>query len=241
MSAEVRYYSTLFFLSKAKVWGVLRWLMFSTDRCLTLRGLADAVTFDFSNPVYYTYDPGLRDDNIKAILEWLEGLIVVVDSRGHQYLALAHASVQDYILSTKKFDFDLSPGISHTFIARSCMGYLFHFADHPLVSDTFPTYPLALYALNNWYYHLLRCHDRSSLFPDVIRLVDNGSKQYAALITSVNPIGGLANQNGTPKHHRLCKCVRKKDIQISSVFCSRPVLMSMNQVENTGALYGCIK
>jgi hypothetical protein len=208
--------------------------MFSTDRCLTLRRLADAVTFDFSNPVYYTYDQGLRDDNIKVILEWLEGLIVVVDSRGHQYLALAHASVQDYILSTKKFDFDLSPGISHMFIARSCMGDLFYLADHSLVSDTFPTYPLALYALNHWYYHLLRCHDRSSLFPDVIRLVDNGSKQYAAL----NHLRQSHRWFGQPKWHSkppsplyMCSKERYTDIV-------RLLLANGANVNEPGGKYG---
>ncbi|KAJ6511261.1 hypothetical protein DFH09DRAFT_942084, partial [Mycena vulgaris] len=116
--------------------GVLRWLVFSRQR-LTLRQLADAVAFDFSDPAHHTYEP---NGNVDTILDWLEGLVVrtVVfggPSSEELHIALAHASVKDYLLSrqfTQKFGFDLNSGPSHTFIAQSCLGYLLHFADHPL-------------------------------------------------------------------------------------------------------------
>ncbi|KAJ7193461.1 ankyrin repeat-containing domain protein [Mycena pura] len=169
--------------------GVLRWLLFSRQR-LTLRQLADAIAFDFSDPTHYIYVPNNDiNENVTAILEWLQGLVALTvvfggDSSGQLHIALAHASVKDYLLSphfTQTFCFDLNLGPSHTFIAQSCLGYLIHFADHPLNTTTFPKYHLAFYAAKNWYHHFLLCPDRTSLFPDILRLLENGSSQCLAL------------------------------------------------------------
>ncbi|KAJ7469650.1 ankyrin repeat-containing domain protein [Mycena latifolia] len=161
--------------------GVLRWLAFSTHG-LSLNELADAVAFDFSDPAQYIYDPSRREGNTVAILTWLEGLVIASGST----VTLAHASVQDYIMSrqfTHKFGPDLSASLSHTFIARTCIGYLLHFSD-PSVDHT-PRrweYPLVSYAARNWCHHLLRCHDRNVLFPGAMRLLEDGSPQYSVLI-----------------------------------------------------------
>ncbi|KAJ7865042.1 ankyrin repeat-containing domain protein [Mycena olivaceomarginata] len=173
---------------------VFRWLVFSNGSFilppffpgwLTLPMLADAVAFDFSDPAHLRYDPSLRNDNANAIPEWLDGLTVIVGgSGGEQSLALAHASVRDYIISPQfyqKFDFDLSSGPSHTCMAQSCIAYLLHFSDHPLNSSTFPNYPWAFYAAQNWHYHMLRCHDPTIIFADLLRLLESGSRQCVAL------------------------------------------------------------
>ncbi|KAJ7089482.1 ankyrin repeat-containing domain protein [Mycena crocata] len=104
--------------------GALRWLMFSAEQYpfTTLDKLSDAVAFDFSNPVHYTYDPTLRQDNMTALLDWLEGQVTISSRQRKKCLALAHSSLQDYLLSKhflKKFNCDLTSGISYTFIARS--------------------------------------------------------------------------------------------------------------------------
>ncbi|KAJ7079508.1 ankyrin repeat-containing domain protein [Mycena crocata] len=99
-------------------------------------------------------------------------------------LKLAHSSVQDYILSNhfeQNSGFDLSADLSNTFLARSCIRYLLHFADHPLDRTTFPNYPLAMYAAEHWCYHLLRCHDQTVLFADAMHLLQEGSKQFLTL------------------------------------------------------------
>jgi hypothetical protein len=112
--------------------GVFRWIMFSLQS-LSLVQLADAVAFDFSSPErYHIYQPALRNNNEVAILIWLEGLVSTQDCYGSQCVVLAHASVQDYLLSDKfrhKFGRDLSAGFSHTFIARTCIG---HFSILPI-------------------------------------------------------------------------------------------------------------
>ncbi|KAJ7879081.1 ankyrin repeat-containing domain protein [Mycena olivaceomarginata] len=165
------------------VTGILRWLIFSAQN-LNLIEIADAVAFDFSDPACYTYDPSMREDNTNAIPEWLEGLTTVRDYDNRKTIVLAHASVQDYLLSgrfTAKFGYDFAQGPSHSFIARACISYLLHFADHPLDTETFHNYPLAEYVARRWCHHLLRCHDPSALFAQAIHLLEDDSNQYNVL------------------------------------------------------------
>ncbi|KAJ7274616.1 ankyrin repeat-containing domain protein [Mycena rebaudengoi] len=163
---------------------VFRWIVFAASP-ITLEELADAVAFDFSDPAQCVYKPGRREGNKIAIPKWLDGLIVIKDDDwGEDSVALAHASVQDYLLSKQfmdKFGGDLSVVLSHTFIARTCIQYLLHFADHPLNLETFPDYPLASYAAHSWFYHLKRCHDQAAFSAWTILLLESGSTQYRSL------------------------------------------------------------
>ncbi|KAJ7263347.1 ankyrin repeat-containing domain protein [Mycena rebaudengoi] len=162
--------------------GALRWILFSAQN-LTLVELADAIAFDFSNPTRYKFDPSLREDNINAIPVWLEGLATVVDGDGGKSVLLGHGSVQDYLFSGRiadKFGFDLSPGHSHAFIARSCLGQLLYFSDHPLGSPPHhPSSPLAPYAAKWWCHHLRRSseRDQSLMASDAMLLLEDGSEQ----------------------------------------------------------------
>ncbi|KAJ6586253.1 hypothetical protein DFH09DRAFT_1274797 [Mycena vulgaris] len=122
----------------------LRWLVFSR-KPLALHELADAIAFDFSDPTQYIYKPSRREGNVVMIPRWLEGLVTV----NYDYVVLAHSSVQDYLLSTRftsKFGWDFSAGLSHTFLARTCIGYLLYFADDALKEEELQSYPLIQYA-----------------------------------------------------------------------------------------------
>ncbi|KAJ6541217.1 ankyrin repeat-containing domain protein [Mycena vulgaris] len=152
---------------------VLRWLLFAED-VFRLDQLADAIAFDFSDAEQFTYEPARRHENWAAILEWLEGPVVLVDDHFHEpHVGLAHASVQDYILSPRFTKFSpepISELLSHTFIARTCISYLLHFSNHPLTDGTqtsFRIYPsgLAKYATRFW----------------SLRLLEDESDQYSAL------------------------------------------------------------
>ncbi|KAJ7256364.1 ankyrin repeat-containing domain protein [Mycena rebaudengoi] len=163
---------------------VFRWIIFAASP-ITLEELADAVAFDFSDPAQCVYKPDRLEGNKIAIPKWLDGLIVIKNN-GWQgdSVALAHASVQDYLLSKQfmdKFGGDLSIVLSHMFIARTCIQYLLHFADHPLNPETFPDYPLASYAAHSWFYHLKRCHDQAAFSAWTILLLESGSAQYRSL------------------------------------------------------------
>ncbi|KAJ6527962.1 hypothetical protein DFH09DRAFT_1413883 [Mycena vulgaris] len=175
---------------------VLRWLLFSArptgfpTRTLTpvdgQTELADAIAFDFGDPAHpnHRYEPSRRQSNSFAMVGWLNGLVSVNERDGELFLALGHSSVQQYLLDEtikKPFDCDFSASSSHTVIARSCLGYLLHFADRPLNSANLAKYPLALYTANSFYEHLVQCHDPTVLFPEALRLLQNGSKQHSAL------------------------------------------------------------
>jgi hypothetical protein len=158
----------------------LRWILFSVTK-VTLKQLADAIAFDYSNGVQYTYMPDRQESNSDAICNWLEGL-VDISPAFNPAVTLAHASVQDYLLNkhtVTKFSRDFSgESLSHSFIARTCITYLLYFETHPLEGGK---YPLGEYAARYWCHHLLRCHDRGVILDVAMRLLEDGSSQYRAL------------------------------------------------------------
>ncbi|KAJ7187378.1 ankyrin repeat-containing domain protein, partial [Mycena filopes] len=162
----------------ACVISALRWLLFSR-KSLQLTQLADAISFDLSNSGKLTYMPVLKPENIDAIPGWLEGLATVHHHNGDPTtVLLAHASVQDYLLSshfTQKFGVDLDPGHSHSFIARGCIAYL----DHTLGNKPYPPGSLMTYAPYNWCYHVSRAMDRASLLFPVMQLLEDKTRYLA--------------------------------------------------------------
>ncbi|KAJ6531635.1 hypothetical protein DFH09DRAFT_138077 [Mycena vulgaris] len=184
----------------------LRWLMFSAEKTSTpLEKLAEAVAFDFSDPEQYTYKPDRWEHNTQAISEWLEGLIVISTYRDKPQLQLAHASVQDYLLSkhfTTKFSYDLSESHSHTFISQTCISFFLYFGDHPEKHAALWRSSLAQYAESNWCYHLLRSHDRSLLFSAAMRLLEDGSEQYRAFYSV---LGKFIHSTPVPPLHLCCE------------------------------------
>ncbi|KAJ6465578.1 hypothetical protein DFH09DRAFT_1295347 [Mycena vulgaris] len=174
----------------------LRWLVFSR-KPLALHELSDAIAFDFSDPTQYIYKPSRRERNAVMIPRWLEGLVTI----NYDYVVLAHSSVQDYLLSTRftsKFGWDFSAGLSHTFLAQTCIGYLLYFADDPLKEEELQSYPLVQYAADLWCHHLLHSHDRTLLFDGAMRLLEDGSKQY-------NTLNRAASQSCTSPLHLCCE------------------------------------
>ncbi|KAJ6571507.1 hypothetical protein B0H19DRAFT_1231288 [Mycena capillaripes] len=175
---------------------IFRWLMFSAHR-IHLDQLADAISFDFSDPSRFRYEPMRRQDMSSAILQWLDGLVVLKrvkqyePGKGivvHEEVVIAHASVQDYVLSTQFSNQfaqsrNFTDRASNAFIAQSCICYLLHFADpaHTLNAETLPNYPLSLYAAEYWPHHLQRSDSQEALFDLMMHLFEEGSSQYTAL------------------------------------------------------------
>ncbi|KAF7358495.1 P-loop containing nucleoside triphosphate hydrolase protein [Mycena venus] len=175
---------------------IFRWLVFSA-REITSNELADAIAFclddpafDFSDPDKSSYYPNRRWGN-SSIFKLLEGLIVIKKNGSAKLsITLAHSSVKDYILSPyfqQEFGtiINLTKGISHKFIAQTCVRYLLLFADanHLMTKKTFPDYPMSLYAAKYWVHHLQLCDnwDQEALLPSTMHLLEDGSSQYTAL------------------------------------------------------------
>ncbi|KAF7358075.1 Arp, Ankyrin repeat protein [Mycena venus] len=189
-----RFFETIHRHDVPNVERVLRWLVFSA-KTLTLPELEDALAFDFEEHVF---DPTKREDHVgRNVCELLEGLVSVDWNTSGALLTLAHASVAEYLISTdfkKKNLYSLDKGLSHTFVAQSCVGYLLYFADHPLNKTTFAHYPLSLYAATYWSQHLLLSHDQNILTNLTICLLESGSPQYIAL----NNLYDIRSHSGRP-------------------------------------------
>ncbi|KAJ7186203.1 hypothetical protein GGX14DRAFT_619337, partial [Mycena pura] len=170
---------------------LLCFLLFSA-RPVTLDELDDALAVDIFFVNEDSFHPEQRG-SAPVIFEGLEGLVNTVKSNSWRSLNeevttvhLAHASVQEYLLSTKfreQFKCDLREDISHNFIAQACIGYLLYFSNHPLNAENVWNYPLSPYAAENWYHHLLHGSgpSRKGLLGSTMKLLESGSKQYAAL------------------------------------------------------------
>ncbi|KAJ6592296.1 ankyrin repeat-containing domain protein [Mycena vulgaris] len=191
------------------VTAALRWIMFAA-REITLAQLADAISFDFSNPDQYTHEPDRRESNASAIFDWLEGLVAKSTKSAewdkNTYVVLAHSSVQEYTTSTHfrdKFNCALSEESSHAFIARTCISYFLGFSNHPLPDDTAPADPLSQYAAWHWLHHMIPCDAETGLFSQAMQVFEEGSEQYKALCRSrENPILSweLPRLTGSPLH-----------------------------------------
>ncbi|KAF7366710.1 HET-domain-containing protein [Mycena sanguinolenta] len=186
---------------------VLRWVTFSPEPVTMIR-LEDALAFDFTNPLEFVYDPTRRDESADRVCKMLEGMIAVnneydnSERRQSRIVRLAHASVEDYLVSEKfskeYMAYDLRNGPSHKFLAQTCLGYILYFADNSLTSETRLDYPLSKYAANHWYYHLHRNDDPALLSSLVLRLLEDGSSQYAALTEFMPPL--LGSKAAHPLH-----------------------------------------
>ncbi|KAJ7722426.1 ankyrin repeat-containing domain protein [Mycena maculata] len=168
------------------VQAIFRWILVSA-RPITLDELADAIAFDFSDPAGFIYDPSRREGNTSAIFAWLDGLIVVTKD-WRRSVALAHASVQDYILSKQYMErfaagVDFTERTSHKLITQTCVHYLLYFGDpeNPLNAETSPNYPLWAYVTRYWFYHFQRCDGPDATFASTRPLLEGGSSQYGAL------------------------------------------------------------
>ncbi|KAJ6503031.1 ankyrin repeat-containing domain protein [Mycena vulgaris] len=175
------------------VMAALRWIMFAVEP-ISLDQLADALSFDFSNPDKYSYDPDRRERSKLAIFGWLEGLVVesggfygsYYDAYGTFMVVLAHSSVKDYALSdhfSTRFGCNLEKNHSYSFIARTCISYFLSVGDHSMPAEP-ASDPLAEYAAKHWIGHLVLCEDPPALFTQAMRVLAQGSGPYRAFCSS---------------------------------------------------------
>ena len=76
---------------------------------------------------------------------------------------LAHFSVKEYleskrILQSSAKDFFLEPGMSHEFLAQSCLAYIIHYSssrEKTSSTQDMLKFPLLRYAAQSWHYHSL--------------------------------------------------------------------------------------
>ncbi|KAJ6579737.1 ankyrin repeat-containing domain protein [Mycena vulgaris] len=183
------------------VMAALRWIMFAMEE-ITLDQLADALSFDFSNPDKYSYDPDRRERNKLAIFGWLEGLVVKSAAYFDTYVVLAHSSVKDYALSdhfSTRFGCNLERNHSYSFISRTCISYFLSVGDHSMPAEP-ASDPLAEYAAEHWIGHLVLCEDPPALFTQAMRVLAEGSGPYRAFCSSRKHLMHLRDSIASPLH-----------------------------------------
>ncbi|KAJ6538316.1 ankyrin repeat-containing domain protein [Mycena vulgaris] len=185
------------------VMAALRWIMFAAGQ-ITLDQLADALSFDFSNPDEYNYDPERRERNKLAIFSWLEGLVVKSATwfGTETTVVLAHSSVKDYALSdhfSTRFGCNLEKNHSYSFIARTCISYFLSVGDHSMPAKP-ASDPLARYAAEHWIWHLVLCEDPPALFTQAARVLAEGSGPYRVFCSSRKNQEDLIDATASPLH-----------------------------------------
>ncbi|KAJ6579716.1 ankyrin repeat-containing domain protein, partial [Mycena vulgaris] len=184
------------------VMAALRWIMFAAEP-ISLDQLADALSFDFSNPDEYSYDPDRRERNKLAIFGWLEGLVVKSAAYyGPSEVVLAHSSVKEYALSdhfSTRFGCNLEKNHSYSFIARTCISYFLSVGDHSMPAEP-ASDPLAEYAAKHWIRHLVLCEDPPALFTQAMRVLAEGSGPYRAFRSLRKHLMHLSGSIASPLH-----------------------------------------
>jgi ankyrin repeat protein len=142
---------------------ILQWLAFST-RPLTVEEVAEAAAVDPERDPAFERDEVLEDP-LEALNICSSLVTMTVNSKdarmnpGQRVLALAHYSVQEYLLSDRikqshARQYSMQTVSSHCTIAKGCLGYLLQLQT-PIVDfeETFQNSALALYSANSWMQH----------------------------------------------------------------------------------------
>ncbi|KAJ7205618.1 hypothetical protein B0H12DRAFT_456669 [Mycena haematopus] len=141
----------------ARVLRAMNWLIFS-KRPMALSEIIDALAFAFEHePLLFDMEERMGTNVLRLACA---GFISVSQDE-EQTIKLAHSSVKEYFLSATQprlsGDCKISEQAAHHLLARTCIAYLCSF-DHILDPDSeLQQYPLALYAAENWAFHLKLC------------------------------------------------------------------------------------
>ena len=100
-----------------------------------------------------------------AVLSTCSSLITVVDSRILPFgdcraVQFSHFSVKEFLVSDRLASparevsrYHILPGLAHTILVQTCLGYLLHLDTPTNWDDTVKRFPLALYAAEHWVAH----------------------------------------------------------------------------------------
>jgi ankyrin repeat protein len=133
---------------------ILQWLTFSKQP-LTIREVAEVVAIDVERDPAFDRDEVLEDP--LEVLDICSSLVTVTDSV-NQYIALAHYSVKEYIVSDRikrgpANQYSMQPAKCHSSITKICLKYLLQLP-HPLSKDDFELAALSRYSAEFWASHL---------------------------------------------------------------------------------------
>lgn len=155
-----------------EAFAIFNWLI-ASRRPLTLHELAEAAVVQ---PLEDDFDPENRLSSPREVLTLCGCLIIFSESKENQTsepkssvstVRFAHYTVQEYLLSGRAKQFDMSLFSSDNFVMASCPVYLQHIktAKHPSLAE----YPLLHYVANHWFNH---CDPRNTMIDRVLDLAE---------------------------------------------------------------------
>ena len=143
----------------------------ASTRTLCLDELAEVLAFRFNSDSLPTYNVQWRPADAKeAVLSACSSLIIVSDVNGAKAVRYSHFSVKDFLTSDRLAwaeerlsYYHILPRSAHTTLAHIGLSMLLHL-DDKITKDNIQHFPLAPYAIQNWFLHA-RYKDVASSIP----------------------------------------------------------------------------
>jgi len=130
-------------------------------RPLCAEELAEIFAIDFDQDRMCNVMEGWRPENPEeAVLSTCSTLITVIEDGGSRTIQFSHFSVKEFLTSDRLRtsevgsirDYHIPLDSAHTLLARACLAVLLEL-DKKVVENRLETFPLALYAAQNWVKH----------------------------------------------------------------------------------------
>ena len=154
-------------------------------------------------------------DQEEAVLRTCSSLITVIDNRDFRgdvvsrVVQFSHFSVKEFLVSDRLASparevsrYHILPGLAHTILVQTCLGYLLHLDTPTDWDDTVKRFPLARYAAQHWVAHA-QFEDVASHVGDGMRSLFDPDKHHLEawlLIYDIDTYKGRAPLDGPPNH-----------------------------------------
>ncbi|OAG10753.1 HET-domain-containing protein, partial [Paraphaeosphaeria sporulosa] len=167
---------------------ILQWLTFS-QRPLSVEEIAEIIALDSKRDQSFDRDEVLEDP--LEVLNICSSLVTVTVVMTKRIVALAHYSVQEYLLSdrirqgpAKKYG--MGKVECQVLITVSCLKYLAQLPQ-PLSEETLQTFALALYVARFWSHHLRETEDEEGVSHLALNLLLENKTAYLTWLQLSNP------------------------------------------------------
>ncbi|KAH9027734.1 hypothetical protein EDB85DRAFT_2276618 [Lactarius pseudohatsudake] len=182
--------------------------LIASNRPLRVEELAEVLAIEFGTEGSAHLETGWRlEEAEEAVLSTCSTLIMVVDNDDYNYdnngsriVQFSHFSVQEFLTSSRltgsrpnisRYHVPLGP--SHMILAQACLSALLR-VDDSTDEENILHFPLAMYAANHWYVHILEENMNARIQEDIRSLFDLGKPHYAVWTWIRNASYGASRQ-----------------------------------------------
>jgi Ankyrin repeats (3 copies) len=164
-------------------------------RPLRAEELAEIFAINFEHDAMCNVMEGWRPENPEeAVLSTCSTLITVIEDEGSRRIQFSHFSVKEFLTSDRLRvsevgsirDYHIPLDSAHTLLARACLAVLLGL-DNKVVENRVETFPLALYAAQNWVKHA-KYEDVASRVQGFMEDLFNPKKPHLAAWISLHDV-----------------------------------------------------